>query len=1051
MERKSALHFFKMHNYQKIILIFLSLQLLFFSALYAQKKVVSGNVTDANGNRLAGVTVAMKDGPVLAATDSLGFYSVTSQNSKEVLVFSSVGFANKEEVVGNRSIINVSMLAASTGLDEVVVIGYGTQRKRDVTGAITSITAKSIEEKQPVSVFDALLGAAPGVRVMSNSGDPGDESSITIRGVSTLSDAGTQPLFIVDGVPVRTIGSLNPKDIQSMEILKDAASAAIYGSRSANGVIIITTKRGSEGKPEVRVDYLQSLGWLSNRVPQANRLERVMFERRTSLGLDPKADDSTSFSRNADNDYQDIMTQTAVRKQIDVGIGGGSGTLNYYNSLQYLDERGIVISSYNKRFTLRSNVEYRPSKKLSLFTRLNFSYQNKDNINEGNVIQAALRRPPSMALYLPSGEFIYFNGGQRNPIAEAYQRKDISKIYRGILYQGLDFQLLNPLTFHADVSADVAVSRSTEFASKNLSSSLQSSGSDRTDLPIRLQGNAYFSFKKRYNNIHNITGLLGTNVEKNKLEVTNIEGSYFVSEAVTTLNAAGVYDLSNLYSKGSGSALLGYYARLGYDYKGKYLLNATIRRDGSSVFGADNRWGNFPSVSLGWRFTDESFMDRLKSILTDGKLRLSWGMTGNQEIGDYDAYQQFIFGSYFYNGTSGVRTNTSLGNNLLKWESTTQTNVGLDLTFFNGRLSFVGDYYIKNTNDLLYNSPLPYEIGFPSGTRTNAGAIQNKGIELMVSGYPVRTKNLTWQTSLNWTKIKNTIRSLPTDYIDDIWSIRHGQAAGNFFGYKYLGIYQYDQSNAYTEDYSQRLIPIFQKDQQGNVIIEKNMQPVLLGYTYQNGTPYTGIVKQMTTNEVISKGGDVIWQNLPDSKGVFDGNIGSEDRQYLGNGQPTWSLGFSNSINYKHYSLSFNLYGNFGNKIYNEFARSNATFSSSNSTPFANFIEDMWKYPGQITNTYRGGDKTADNMRRGGSQFLEDGSFVRLQSVRIGYVLPERLTRIAAVKSFQAYIYGTNLLTWTSYTGFDPEVGQASVLKPGNDPGRFPRRREIGAGVNITF
>ncbi|HEY6956494.1 MAG TPA: SusC/RagA family TonB-linked outer membrane protein, partial [Flavisolibacter sp.] len=904
MEKKSALRRSAMHNNREVVLVFLLLQLVFVSSMYAQRKVVTGTVSDANGNRLAGVTVGLKGGPGLAATDSLGSYTLTSKDSKEVLVFSSVGYVTKEEVVGNRAVINVSLVSASSGLDEVVVIGYGTQKKRDVTGAITSINAKSIEEKQPVSIFDALMGAAPGVRVMSNSGDPGDESSITIRGVSTLSDAGTQPLFIVDGVPVRTISSLNPKDIQSMEILKDAASAAIYGSRSANGVIIITTKRGSEGKPELHVDYLQSFGWLSNRVPQANRLERVMFERRSNLGLDPKADDSTSFSRNADNDYQDIMTQTAVRKQLDVGIGGGSGTLRYYNSLQYLDETGIVISSYNKRFTLRTNVDYRASRKLSLSTRLNFSYQDKNNINEGNVIRAALRRPPSMALYLPSGEFIYFNGGQRNPIAEAYQRKDITNTYRGILYQGLDFELFAPLSFHADVSADVAVLRNTQFASKNLSSNLESTGGDGTDLPIRLQGNAYLSFKKRYRDVHNVTGLLGMNVERNKLEETNIEGSYFVSEAVTTMNAAGVYDLSNLYSKGSGSALLGYYARLGYDYKGKYLLNATIRRDGSSVFGADNRWGNFPSVSLGWRFTDESFLDWSKSVLTDGKVRLSWGMTGNQEIGDYDAYQQFIFGSYFYNGTSGVRTNTALGNNLLKWESTAQTNVGLDLTFLSGRMSFVGDYYIKNTNDLLYNSPLPYEIGYPSGTRKNAGAIQNKGVELMVSGYPIRNKDFNWQVSFNWTKIKNTIRSLPTDYIDDIWSIHQGQAAGNFFGYKYLGIYQYDQSNAYTDDYSQRLIPVFQKDQQGNVIIEKNMQPVLLGYTYQNGAPYTGVVKKMTTNEVVSKGGDVIWDNLPDTKGVFNGNIGSEDRQYLGSGQPTWSIGFTNSMSYKRYSLS---------------------------------------------------------------------------------------------------------------------------------------------------
>jgi TonB-linked SusC/RagA family outer membrane protein len=479
-------------------------------------------------------------------------------------------------------------------------------------------------------------------------------------------------------------------------------------------------------------------------------------------------------------------------------------------------------------------------------------------------------------------------------------------------------------------------------------------------------------------------------------------------------------------------------------------VNATIRRDGSSVFGATNRWGNFPSVSVGWRLSDEKFMDRFKGVLTDAKVRASWGTTGNQGIGDYDAAQQFVFGSYFYNGVSGVRTNSRMGNGSLKWEQTIQTDLGLDLTFLGGRISFTGDYYKKVTSDLLYDDPLPYEIGF-SKARVNRGGIQNVGVELMLTAYPIRTKDFSWQSSLNWATVKNTITSLPTDYIDDIWSVEQGKEAGNFYGYKYLGIYQYDQSNAYSEDYSVRLIPQFQKDAQGNVVIEKNMEPVLLGYTTPDGKPYTGVVKQLTTNGVVSQGGDVIWQNLPDSKGVYNGDIGNEDRQFLGHGQPRWSMGWSNYFTYKQFSLSFNFYGNFGGSIYNQNRRNLASFSNSNTTPDSYFIQNMWKYPGQITDSYRGGDKKADNMRRGGSQYLEDGSFVRLQSVRFGYRLPEKLSNKVAMKVLNVYIYGNNLLTWTDYTGFDPEVAQNSVLKPGDDTGRYPRRRELGMGVNITF
>jgi len=1033
--------------------LFLLAFLLFSTGVFAQKTQVTGLVQDAKNNPLAGVNVNVKGTQTTVATDEAGKFSIEVPGRNSILVFSFVGYATREEKVGTRNTLNTTLELGTADLDQVVVIGYGTQKKRDVTGAISTVSEKTIDEKQPVTIFDALQGAAPGVRVMSTSGAPGEEADITIRGLSTLSDAGVRPLYIVDGVPMNNINAINPKDIASIEILKDAASAAIYGSRSANGVIIITTKRGGEGKPQVDVGYLRSHNWLSNRISQANRLQRQMFDRRGNLGLDPKPDDSTSFSRNSDNDYQDLITQTAVRNQVDLSVRGGNKSVNYYNSLQYLDETGIVISSYNKRFTLRTNVEYKPANRLTMVSRLNFSYQTKNNINEGNVIQQSLQRPPGMALYFPNGEYIYFNGGRRNPLAEAYLREDISKIYKGVLYQGLDYKILESLTFHADASADLTLERRTYFSSKFLTSSNPpiNTGIDATIFPIRLQGNAFLTYKKLFKGSHNVTAMAGMNFEKNKREEANIEGSNFVTEAVTTLNAAGLFSLSDLYSKASASSLLGFYGRVGYDYKGKYLVNATIRRDGSSVFGPENRWGNFPSISAGWRFTDENFMSWATDVLTDGKLRASWGVTGNAAIGDYDAFQQFEFGTYFYNGVSGVRTSPRMGNSALKWEETTQTDIGLDLSFLGGRISFIGDYYVKNTEDLLYDFPLPNELGFPGKVRTNIGSIQNKGIELMVTAYPVRTKDWSWQTSANWSMIRNKILSIPADYIDDIWTVQQGKEAGNFFGYKYLGIYQYDQSNAYTDDYRTRLTPVFQKDAEGNLVIQKNMQPVLLGYTLPDGTAYSGVVRKLTTAGVVSKGGDVIWENIADDKGVYNGDIGNEDRQFLGHGQPRWSIGWSNNVTYKGFSLSFNIYGNFGNMVYNDNRRNLASFSNSNTTPDAYFILNMWKYPGQITDTYRGGDRSTDNMRRGGSQYLEEGWFVRLQTVRLGYEFPDRISKKAAMEDLNFFVYGTNLLTWTDYTGFDPEVGQRSVLKPGNDPGRYPRRTEVGFGLNITF
>jgi TonB-dependent starch-binding outer membrane protein SusC len=1024
------------------------------ASLYAQTIKVSGSVTDDKGEGIPGASVQVKGTKTATQTGSDGKYSIVVPSAESVLVFTYIGFDTKEEVVGARRSINPKLSPSLSDLNEVIVVGYGTQRKRDVTGAISSITAKAIEEKQPVSIFDAIQGAAPGVRVMSGSGAPGDESDITIRGMSTLSDNGVKPLYIVDGVPMKNIMSINPKDVLSIEILKDAASAAIYGSRSANGVILITTKQGEDGKPRINVDYLRSYSNLSRHIPQSNRLQRQMFDQRSKIGLDPHPDDSTSYNKNADNDYQSLITQTAIRNQYDISMSGGTSKLNYFNSLQYLDEQGIILASFNKRATMRTNLKYTPSKKVVLSTQLSFSYQNKNNINEGKVIQQALQRGPQQTLYLPSGELLYDNGGRKNPIAEAQLREDLTSTYRAIIFQGFDYSFTKDLKFHADASADVQFNRNTTFNSKLLETgaAAASSGEDETQIPIRTQGNAVLTYKKTIAQNHNISALLGMNFEKNTLDEIKIEGRKFVSENVHTLNAAGELSLSDIYSKAGGSALAGFFTRVGYDYKGRYLLNATLRRDGSSVFGAENRWGYFPAASIGWRFSDESFMKWSKKVLTDAKIRGSWGITGNQEIGNFDAVQQFIFGTYYYKGISGVRTDTRLGNSSLKWEETKQSNIGLDLTFFDGKLSFVGDYYVKKTKDLLYDAPLPLEAGFPDKARINAGSLQNKGIELMVSGYPIQTKNFTWQTSVNWSRVRNKILSLPGgDYVDDNWIVSEGKEAGNFFGYKYLGIYQYDQSNAYTDDYKTRLIPQFQKDALGNVIVGKDMQAILTGYTYPDGRPYTGTPKQLTTNGNVSKGGDVIWQNQPDANGNLNGNIGNEDKIVTGYGQPRWSLGWNNSFTYKNFSLAVSLYGNFGNSIYNENRRNTASFSNSNTTPEPYFILNMYKYPGQITDTYTGGDKAADNIRKTNDYYLEDGSFIRLQNVRLGYQLPSKLIERYHLANFNLYVYGNNLLTWTQYKGFDPEVQQKSVLKPGLDNGRYPRKREMGLGLGITF
>lgn len=1023
--------------------------------LSAQTIKVSGTVRDSKGSPLEGVSVSVKENSTVATTNKDGVYSISVPDAKSVLVFSFVGFTNKQETVGSRTSINVALQASISDLDDVVVVGYGVQKKRDVSGAISTLSEKNIQARQPVNIFDAIQGAAPGVLVLSASGAPGDESQIRIRGASTLTDgAAVNPLYIVDGVPRDNINAINPNDIKSIEILKDAASAAIYGSRSANGVVIVTTKSGEAGKPAIGVNYLQAYSSLAHNVPQSNRLERQIWDRYRNYGLENRPNDSTAFNRNTDNDYQDLITQTAVRNQVDFSISGGSKNVKYFNGVQYLKDEGIILNSFYKRFSTRSNIDYQPSSKFNMSSRLNFTYTDRSNINEGKVIQQAMQRGPQMALYFPSGEYIFDNGGRKNPIAEAYYRDNETKQYRAVLYQGVDFKPTKNLTIHGDVSGDVLIDRTYTFNSKFLTTSNPqvSDGSDNTDMDIRVQGNLYGSYSKSFKGGHDLVFMLGGNFENNNGEETNIAGKYFVSESVTTLNAAGEYDLNKVYSRADSYSLLGMYTRLTYNYKGRYLMNATVRRDGSSRFGESNRWGNFPSVSLAWRISDERFMDWATGVMNDAKIRLSYGLTGNQAIGNYDAQNQLIFGSYTYNGVAGVRANTNMGNLMLKWESTTQKNIGIDLNFLGGRLAVSADAYIKLTKDLLYDAPLPLELG-PTGVRMNYGSVQNKGFELMISGYPVRSKHVTWQTSVTYTRNKNSIVSLPPggNKIDDIWKIQEGEEAGMFYGYKFLGIYQYDQSNAYTEDFKTRLIPVFELDQNGNVLIDKGRNPILVGYTMPDGTPYTGSVKQLKANGIVSKAGDAIWQNRPDEKGIYNDVISTEDMEVMGNGQPRWYGSWSNSVNYKQWSLSFSLYGSFGNKVYNEGRRFNSSFNNSNTTPWPDMIYSFWKYPGQITNSYSSAAGTTTQNPRISDKWLEDGSFLRLQSVRVGYSIPASIAKRFFMKSLNAFVYSNNLLTWTNYTGFDPEVNQTSVLKPGKDAGRYPRKREIGMGVNIQF
>jgi TonB-linked SusC/RagA family outer membrane protein len=843
-----------------------------------------------------------------------------------------------------------------------------------------------------------------------------------------------------------------------MEILKDAASASIYGSRSANGVVIITTKQGEAGKPRVEVKYLNSYSTLAHKIAQSNRLEREIFDRSNatrgmeSIGLAPNPNDSTAFNRNADNDYQDLMTQTAERNQFDISLSGGSEVVKYRGSVQYLNDQGIILNTFYKRLGGRFNINYFATKKLTFNTQFNFSYTDKNNTNEGKVIQQAMQRPPQMTLYFPDGSWMYDNGGRKNPMAEAYLRKNETEQYRGTIYQDMDYKITDWLKFHSNIALNFGLDDTEIFNSKLLETATPplNTGSSTSKLSIYTQGDVSLAADKKIGG-HHLQGVVGGVFEDNNVKNMRISGRDYSTELITTLNVAGELLPADTYTNGTSKSLAGFYGRLGYDYLSRYLLNATLRADGSSRFGRNNRWGYFPSVSAAWRFSDEFPKEWGLTWLDDGKLRGSYGVTGNQAIGNYEAQTELVLGSYNYNGQSGVRTASKMGNTLLKWESTTQENIGIDLLFLKGKLSFSGDYYVKDTKDLLYDAVLPLEIGYSSGVRTNLGSLQNKGIELILTWRVFDKRDYAWTTTVSWTTNKNKIVYLPGgDRVDDIWWIGSGSAVGTFYGWEQLGIYDYNESNAWTSDFAQRLTPVFAQDEFGNVMLDKQRNPTLLGYQLPDGSSYSGEVKQQTSAGTVLGAGDVVWQELPDEKGVLNGDVGNEDRKVLGNAQPDWFAGWQNTVRYKDFSLSFSFFASIGGLVYNENNRTRALYSTTNVTPDPYYVYNMWKYPGQHTDVYRRGNYTY-NTRRGGSYFLEDASNIRLQNLRLTYNVKKAWLQKIQLSNVQVYTYGNNLLTWTNYSGFDPEVNQTSVLKPGNDTGRYPRKREMGFGINVTF
>ena len=1041
----------------------LSLFFAFACHLAWSQQIVSGKVSDETGAVIPGVNILVEGTSTGTATDAEGKYTLEVPSPDATLVFSFIGYTTQRVKVGNQNVIEISLGPDLKTLEEVVVMGYGEMKKRDVAGAIGHVNAEAISQRQAINVFEALQGSVAGLQISSNSGAPGAGNNIMIRGASTFTDGAVQPLFVVDGMIVPSIDGINPNDIKSIEVLKDGASAAIYGARSANGVIIITTKTGEEGKPRLDVRFLRSYSVMANKLPQVNKFERVLNDastRGTVLEKYTANPDSVGLINSTSNDYQDILSQTAIRSDFGVSISGGSKRLSYFTGLNYIDEQGIIITSYQKKATLRTNVDYQATEKLKFGSRISFGMRKTNNISEGDALAWALKRITNYIIYYPDGSLapVYAMGGQRNPVQEILGRKRETNYFEGNISNYVEFKFNDWLQARASGTGIFNLRRYNEFRSKELDSNgnedvRMSAGSDQTDWDLTAIADAYLTASKVLND-HNVTAMVGGSIQSDRRERLRYAGNNFVTESgPTTMNLLTLSsDPDDTYTYNYDYSIASLFSRLTYSFKGKYIFNGVLRVDGSSKFGPNNRWGKFPSASIAWRFSDEAFMESTKPILSDGKIRVSYGTNGNDgPLNAYDWRTLYEAGHTYY-GVGGVAPVTNYGNPNLKWEETKSTDIGADLEFLDGRVNLTVDYYVKSTRDLIQKLNLPTNTGY-STIWANTANIENKGVEVYLAAYPIpKSTNFSWQTIFNFAKNKNRILALDREnYVaSNTWYVAAGLPAGNFYGYTQLGIYQYDASNAYSDDYSMRLTPVVSRDADGNVIIGQNGEPTVEYYTDPTGEVYSGTVRQITVNGVVARGGDVIWENLPDANGLYDDKIDDSDRKILGNAQPKFNLGWTNNISYKRFQLSFNFYMSWGGMIYNKFKHGYSSWGGNLHNQYPDYVRTGWKYPGQITDWYWISNNRNYNYRELSSFFLEDGSFIRLRNVRLSYSLDKKLAEKAYMKNVQVYIYGTNLLTWTNYTGYDPEIG-GGVLTPGRDGATYPRKREFGFGVNLGF
>lgn len=1020
--------------------------------------IVSGQITDkATGETLAGVSIVIKGSTIGASSDGNGRYSINVAKGK-TLVFSYVGF-NTYEVEVTQSTINVTLEENTKLLNEVVVVGYGTMKRSDLTGSVVSVTADDISKSVSTSLDQALQGRAAGVMVTQNSGAPGGGISVSIRGTNSFS--GNEPLYVIDGIAfdgntnenTSVLSSINPSDIVSMEILKDASATAIYGTRAANGVVMITTKRGQSGKTKVSYEGYLGLQQLPKKLEVLNLPEYARYQnlRADVLGFGAREEFADPSLLSEGTNWQDEIFRSALMHNHQLSILGGSQTNKFAITGGFLNQEGIAIGSNFERYSLRMNLETKANNWLSMGVNAYAAHTKQINtVDNGDIISLAIRQLPEVPAKNPDGSWgtqqenmygTYFS----NPIAEALMRENYNK---GSMLNANIFTDITPLeglVLRVEGNASFNYNNSYQFTpSYNFGLYNQLSSASRSaNNGSYMSFKTYMTYSKKINSIHDFSIMAGHEAQENKWEALSGSRTDFFLNSVHELDAGDALTAKNASSRGS-SALESYYGRLNYGFDDRYLLTATLRRDGSSNFGPDNRWAMFPSIAAAWKMKNEGFLKNV-SVVDNLKLRLGWGLVGNQSAASYSYGVKMspaasIWGTGFYPG--------NFANDELKWEKTNSYNVGVDLNLFKNRVEFIVDGYIKNIDNLLMEAQLPdYVSGLISSPWVNAGSMTNKGLEFTLNTVNIDTKDFYWKSSLTLSFNRNKVTDLYTETAaiagiigsETFTYTQVGQPVGQFYGYKVKGMFNTESD-------------FYQKDKYGNFILDEN------GNKRQVAIPKD---KTIGTNGVWI--GDFIFEDK-DGNGIID----EQDRDFIGNPEPKFTFGINNSFSYKNFDLNIFLNGVYGNKIYNQM-RKRFTNPMNNSGmlkettgiaiieridpngSFQDISNVRVANPGAKVQRITASD-TNDNSRMS-DRFIEDGSYLRIKNISLGYTFPKKVLSKLQFENLRVYMNIQNLYTFTKYKGYDPEIGAyyQNVVTKGIDHARYPSQRIYTFGLNLTF